>query len=160
MKIVSCAILLFVSLATKINAQQAGRLEQEGNPTITLKECTLADGCSSTKAKLTLDANWRWVHHKDGYTNCYTGNQWNSQYCSDPEACARDCALEGVSRDKYRSTYGVEQLQDGVRLKFVSDHAYGTNVGSRLYVMDGDDKYKMFQLKVSQEMMVEKLGCA
>ena len=27
------------------------------------------------------------------------------------------------------------------------EHQYGTNVGYRLYLMDGDDKYMMFYLK-------------
>ena len=71
------AILLSLCLGF-VSSQQPGNLEQEGSPTMTLKECTLAGGCTTKQAKLTLDANWRWIHHKDGYTNCYTGNQWNS----------------------------------------------------------------------------------
>jgi len=35
-----------------------------------------------------------------------------------------------------------------VKLKFVTDHQYGTNVGSRLYMLDeSGEKYKMFYLK-------------
>ena len=41
----------------------------------------------------------------------------------------------------------MEQLSNGVRLNFVTEHQYGTNVGSRLYLIDGDDKYMMFYLK-------------
>lgn len=150
---------LHLSFAT---SQQAGYLEQEGNPTITLKECTNSGGCFAKKAKLVLDANWRWIHHKDGYTNCYTGNEWNSDYCSDPIQCANNCALEGVSKEKYQDTYGVEQLDHGVKLNFVTNHQYGTNVGSRLYVMDGDEKYKMFNLKnreFAMDMDVSHLYC-
>merc|ERR1712226_477907 len=47
----------------------------------------------------------------------------------------------------YENTYGVEQLSNGVRLNFVTQHQYGTNVGSRLYLMNGDDKYMMLYLK-------------
>ena len=72
-------------------AQQAGTLETEQQPTITLKECTVAGGCTSRKAKLTLDANWRWVHETDGFQNCYTGNQWDAGKCSDPVQCAQNC---------------------------------------------------------------------
>jgi len=141
---IAAAALLF----DLIVAQQAGNFETEGNPTITLKECTLAGGCTSSTAKLTLDANWRWVHQVgSGTTNCYTGDSWNTDICSDGLNCAQNCALEQVSADKYTNTYGVEQLPNGVKLNFVTDHQYGTNVGSRLYVMDGDDKYKMFYLK-------------
>ncbi len=137
----------------------------EGNPTITLKECTIADGCTSRQAKLTLDANWRWIHHTEGSTNCYTGNQWNQQYCSDPVECAQQCALEGISKDKYRTTYGIQQVQNGVKMRFKTDHQYGTNVGSRLYVMDegaDDDKYKLFFLKnreFSFDVDVSELMC-
>ncbi len=38
----------------------------------------------SRQAKLTLDANWHWIRHTERSKNCYTGNQWNQQYCSDP----------------------------------------------------------------------------
>jgi len=53
-----------------------------------------------------------------------------------------------VTKDKYSSTYGIEQIDNGVKLKFVTDHEYGTNVGSRLYMLDeSGERYKMFHLK-------------
>ena len=162
MKFNFASISIFISTLGCGSSQQAGYLEQEEKPTITLKECTNAGGCTSTQAKLTLDANWRWVHSTSGYENCYTGNEWNSQYCSDPVQCAQNCVLEGVSKDKYENTYGVQQIQDGVKVKFVTQHEYGTNVGSRLYVMDDDDKYKLFYLKnreFSFEVDVSELQC-
>jgi len=140
-----------------VHSQQAGTFEQEQKPTITLKECTNSGGCTSTQAMLTLDANWRWIHENSSSTNCYTGNEWSSNHCtptSDPEQCAQNCALEGVSSDKYRDTYGIEQVNDGVKLNFVTDHQYGQNVGSRLYLMDDDNKYKMFYLK-NREFAIE-----
>ena len=145
-------LALTVTLLTHLaDAQQPGvYTPSDGNPTITLKECTLAGGCTSRQAKLTLDANWRWIHSISGSSNCYTGNQWSSQFCSDPNECAKNCVVEGVSSAKYRSTYGIEQVQDGVRLNFLTKHQYGQSVGSRLYVMDegsNDDKYKLFFLK-------------
>merc|ERR1719203_817063 len=145
-----------------VASQQAGYLEQEEKPTITLKECTIASGCTSSQAKLTLDANWRWVHHTSGYENCYTGDAWNSQFCTDPIQCAQNCVLEGVSKNKYENTYGVQQIQDGVKLKFVTEHESGVNVGSRLYVMDDDENYQLFYLKnreFSFEVDVSELQC-
>ena len=54
----------------------------------------------------------------------------------------------GLSADKYKSTYGIEQIENGVKLNFVTDHEHGTNVGSRLYLLDeSGKKYKMFYLK-------------
>merc|ERR1719203_2707135 len=114
------------------------------------------------QAKLTLDANWRWIHEVGGYENCYTGDKWDGGICSDPTQCAQNCALEGVSRQQYENTYGIKQVQDGVRLNFVTDHQYGTNVGSRLYVMEDDENYAMFHLKnreFSFEVDVSELQC-
>ena len=165
MKLTIAAALLQICSFRSVSAQQAGTLTPEGNPTITLKECTVANGCTSRQAKLTLDANWRWIHTTDGYDNCYTGNAWDSQYCSDPVQCAKDCALEGVSAEKYSSTYGIQQVEDGVKLQFLTNHEDGTNVGSRLYVMDegsNDDEYKLFYLKNREftfDVDVSELKC-
>jgi len=162
MKIHAFSKLLPVLLvSSRTLAQQAGTMSEE-QPTITLKECSLAGGCTSRQAKLTLDANWRWIHEAGGYDNCYTGNKWDGGICSDPEQCAQQCALEGVSRQQYEHTYGIKQVQDGVRLNFVTDHQYGTNVGSRLYVMEDDENYAMFHLKnreFSFEVDVSELYC-
>jgi len=158
-----CTRIIFLAMIFgAAMAQQAGHLEQEGNPTMTLKECTVAGGCVSKQAKLVLDANWRWVHSTSGYDNCYTGNSWDSAKCSDPVACSQNCALEGVSKEKYASTYGITEIDGGVKLNFVTAHQHGVNVGSRLYLMDGDENYKMFYLKnreFSMDFDVSHLEC-
>jgi len=162
MKFNYAASIILMSALGFTNGQQGGYLEQEEKPTITLKECTIAGGCTSKQAKLTLDANWRWIHSTSGYDNCYTGNKWDSQFCSDPVQCAQNCVLEGVTKDKYENTYGIKQVQDGVQLRFVSEHEYGVNVGSRLYVMDDNDDYLMVYLKnreFSFEVDVSELMC-
>jgi len=126
-------------------AQQAGHLEQESGPKVTLKECT-ETGCTQRDMTMTLDANWRWIHKTSGYENCYTGNKWNG--CSSNQDCAQNCVLEGVTQEKYQNTYGISQIDNGVQLNFVTEHKYGTNVGSRLYMLDEDGQnYKMFYLK-------------
>jgi len=159
------ALTLLASLAVMISnvlAQQAGQLEQEEGPTMTLKECTLAGGCVSKQAKLTLDSNWRWIHETTGHQNCYTGNSWNTGICTSPATCSQKCALEGVSKQKYRDTYGITQIEGGVQLNFVTQHSHGVNVGSRLYLMDGDDQYKMFYLKnreFAMDLDVSHLEC-
>ena len=138
---VSCFVLLAVLRAA--SAQQAGTLKQEGNPTISVKECTKAGGCSTRDKKLVLDANWRWIHTTQGYTNCYTGNQWDTSICTDGDTCASNCALEGVDAQQYQNTYGITSIPGGVRLGFVT----GANVGSRLFLLEDDDTYMMFKLK-------------
>jgi cellulose 1,4-beta-cellobiosidase len=155
-------VAVFLCLVSRPAAQQAGHMEQEGNPTITLKECTNAGGCVAQEVKVVLDANWRWVHSTSGYENCYTGDTWNSQLCPDGASCARNCALEGVSHEKYENTYGISKIDNGFKIRFVTDHQYGTNVGGRLYLLDGDDKYMMFYLKnreFSIDIDVSNLHC-
>jgi len=143
----SLLVVLTLSLLRASAAQQAGHTEQEGNPTIILKECTNAGGCTSQRKKVVLDANWRWVHSTSGFDNCYTGDTWDSQLCPDPVTCAKNCALEGVSAAKYESTYGITNIDGGFKIRFVTEHQHGTNVGARLYMLDEDDKYMMFYLK-------------
>ena len=89
-----------------------------------------------------LDANWRWVHNVGGYTNCYTGNEWNSQYCSDGggAACAQNCALDGAD---YSGTYGITTSGNALTLKFVTS----ANIGSRVYLMASQTEYQMLKLK-------------
>jgi len=145
-----------------VTAQQVGTLEKEENPTMTLKECT-SDGCTSKQMKLVLDANWRWLHSTSGYQDCYKGKEWNTELCPDPATCSKNCALEGVTKDKYENTYGVSQLPNGVTLKLVTKTQYGDNIGSRLYMLDDDgERYKLFRLKNREFAMdfdVSHLGC-
>eukprot|EP00441_Pelagodinium_beii_P005771 CAMPEP_0197705576 /NCGR_PEP_ID=MMETSP1338-20131121/126511_1 /TAXON_ID=43686 ORGANISM="Pelagodinium beii, Strain RCC1491" /NCGR_SAMPLE_ID=MMETSP1338 /ASSEMBLY_ACC=CAM_ASM_000754 /LENGTH=1321 /DNA_ID=CAMNT_0043289485 /DNA_START=186 /DNA_END=4151 /DNA_ORIENTATION=- len=111
---------------------------------MTLRECSISSGCTVKEAKLVLDANWRWIHTTEGYTNCYTGNQFDTEICSDPDSCALNCAVEAVDADQYEQTYGITSIPGGVKLDFVT----GSNVGSRLFMMDDDgESYKMFKLK-------------
>jgi len=132
-------------------AQQAGTVMQEESPAISLQHCTLAAGCQKEDASLVLDASWRWVHNTGGYENCYDENGWHPGHCPDPATCKHNCAVEGIDSDGYASTYGVHQEPTGVKLDFMTD---GGNVGSRLYVTDGADSYKMFKL-LNQEFTIE-----
>lgn len=136
--------LLSLSAAV-VAAQQVGTLQPEVHPPMTMEiDCT-ASGCKLQQTEVVLDSNWRWVN-KDG-KNCYTDdNTWDPATCSDPAACAKTCALEGAD---YATTYGVSpnMYKDGVILKFVTKGPWSTNYGSRLYVMDSPETYKMFYLK-------------
>lgn len=107
---------------------------------IAVKECSHS-GCVEAEKRLVLDANWRWIHTKDS-KNCYTGNEWD-ELCSDPEKCAEECILEGVDTSQYANTYGVTPIPGGVKLSFVT----GSNVGSRLFLMEDEEEYKLFDLK-------------
>jgi len=135
-----CVLLLLLPLC---GAQQPGTLKSEGNPTMAVKECTKAGGCTTKEHKLVLDANWRWIHTTEGSKNCYTGNKWDSSICTDPDTCAQGCALEAVDAGQYESIYGITAVPGGVRLNFVT----GSNVGSRVFLLEDDETYKLFKLK-------------
>lgn len=77
-----------------------------------------------------------------GYTNCYTGNTWDTSLCPDATTCAANCALDGAD---YTGTYGVTASGSSLKLDFVTNGA-NKNVGSRLYLMDTDTSYHIFKL--------------
>lgn len=70
--------------------------------------------------------------------------RWTS-VCKTGDECAQKCALEGAD---YSKTYGASTSGNALTLKFLTKHEYGTNIGSRFYLMDGtsSSKYQMFTL--------------
>lgn len=142
-------------------AQQAGKQKTNYHMPISLEECS-ASGCTTNAAsKLTLDANWRWTHSAGGSDNCYTGNQWDATLCPDGATCAKNCALGAVPSDEWSGTLGVKQATNGVTLDFVTQGPYSKNVGSRLYVMEGDE-YKMFSMlnkEISFDVDMSNMPC-
>ncbi|GLB38003.1 putative glycosyl hydrolase 7 (cellulase C) family protein [Lyophyllum shimeji] len=116
-------------------------------------------GCVTQAGRIVLDANWRWVHNVGGYTNCYTGNTWDTTLCPDTKTCAANCALDGAD---YTGTYGITASGNALTLKFVTNNSNGKNIGSRVYLMASDTQYQMFKL-LNQEFTfdvdVSNLGC-
>ncbi|KAJ8516490.1 hypothetical protein ONZ45_g6202 [Pleurotus djamor] len=131
--------LLFFSLAAIAYGQQFATLTAESHPALSVQECT-ASGCTTQSKSVVLDANWRWLHTTEGYTNCYTGNTWDSSICDSDASCATACALDGAD---YSGTYGITTSGNALSLRFVT----GSNVGSRVYLLDDESHYKMFNLK-------------
>ena len=96
-------------------------------------------------AKFTLDSRNRIKLIRrivGGSENCYDGNEWTDQ-CSSNADCAENCAIEGAD---YEGTYGASTSGDALTLNFVTEHEYGTNIGSRLYLMQDTSTYQMFDL--------------
>jgi len=153
------ALSLLPLLAPLAVGQQPGTQEAEVHPQIWTEECT-DRGCIFARNGLVLDANWRWVNQAG--KNCYTNkNTWDPAYCPDPATCALNCGVEGAD---YEGTYGIStnRYKDGVVLKFVTETRYSKNFGSRLYVTDGEDTYRMYRLKnreFSLTVDVSKLPC-
>ncbi|KAL2209767.1 cellulose 1,4-beta-cellobiosidase [Sarocladium strictum] len=133
--------IAFLSLLAAAKAQQVGTDTAENHPAITWSDCT-SGSCQSVNAEVVIDANWRWVHGVGGYENCYDGNDWTS-VCSSNTDCAANCALEGAT---YGTTYGATTSGDALTLAFVTEHEYGTNIGSRFYLMENEEAYQMFTL--------------
>ncbi|CAH7673465.1 glycoside hydrolase [Phakopsora pachyrhizi] len=127
------------------NAQGVGTMTTETQPKFVFQSCTGKDSCKPVDGTVTVDANWRWTHDKQG-KNCYTGNTWDSTLCPDGATCAKNCVLDGAD---YKSTYGVTSDKDGasLTLNFVTNGAYSKNIGSRLYALASDGNYQMFSLK-------------
>ena len=98
-------------------------------------------------------------HTVEGATNCDEGNSWDKSICPDGETCASACCLDGVD---YQSTYGIQSDGNALSLKYVTEHGYGTNVGSRVYLMESEDKYQMFELLGNEftfDVDVSNIGC-
>jgi cellulose 1,4-beta-cellobiosidase len=149
---------VLASLLALGTAQQVGTNDAETHPKLTWQKCT-SSSCTNVNGEVVIDSNWRWTHVTGGYTNCYDGNDWNKTACPDPAACAKNCAVEGA---KYADTYGVSTSGNAVTMKFRVDHSYGTNIGSRLYLMNGASKYQMFTMngnEIAFDVENSKLGC-
>jgi len=136
---------VFSTLFAVCAAQQIGTHVPEQHPEMPLWTCT-ASGCSKEMKSIVLDSNWRWLHNGQ-YTNCYKDGDWDPTLCPDPATCAANCHLEGSSESDYKDVYGIESVSDGVELGFVTTTKYGSNYGSRVYMLDDENSYKMFRLK-------------
>ncbi|KAF2713395.1 glycoside hydrolase family 7 protein [Pleomassaria siparia CBS 279.74] len=125
-------------------AQVPGPLTPEVHPPLTSYKCTKARGCVPVSSSVVLDANYRWLHNVEGYTNCVTTG-FNPEFCPDVETCAKTCSLEGVDY----ASYGIRTSGDALTLNiFKTDPV--TNVTSlsspRVYLLADDDTYDHFKL--------------
>lgn len=150
--------LLFASILSTIHAQKVGTQQAEDHPSLTWQTCNSGGSCTTVNGEVVIDANWRWLHTVDGYTNCYTGNEFDTSICTNNEVCAEQCALDGA---QYSSTYGITTSGDSLRLNFVTQ-SQQKNIGSRLYLMDDEDTYTMFHLlnrEFTFDVDVSELPC-
>ncbi|KAL5500902.1 CBH1_5 [Sanghuangporus vaninii] len=138
-----CVVLLAFVLCAVVRGQQVGTLQTETHPPLSVQECSASGSCTTLQRSVVLDSNWRWLHTTEGYTNCYTGNTWDTTLCPDPVTCANNCALEGAD---YSGTYGITTSSNALTLKFVTQ-SQQKNVGSRVYLMEDESTYQIFKLK-------------
>jgi len=131
-----------------VRGQQVGTQTAESHPSMAWQTCAAGGSCTSKAGKVVIDANWRWVHGTSSTTNCYTGNTWDATLCPDDATCATNCALDGAD---YPGTYGITASGSQMKLQFVTKGSYGSNIGSRTYLMADDSHYQMFNL-LNQEL--------
>lgn len=142
-------------LQTAVQGQLVGSFTPENHPPLTTFECTQAGGCSNFATSIVLDSNWRWLHKKDAYDGC----PFNSELCPDPATCAQSCAIEGAN---YEGTYGIKTKDSALSIQYVTVDPYGTNVGSRMFLLEGQDNYKHFKLlnkEFTFDVDVSQLPC-
>ncbi|KAK0657176.1 glycoside hydrolase [Cercophora newfieldiana] len=148
-----------LSFASLVLGQQVGEYNTEKHPEMPIQVCTAPGSCQKESTSVVLDSNWRWTHVTSGYTNCFSG-EWNATACPDGKTCAANCAIEGAD---YSGTYGITTPSSGaLQLKFVTKNDNGKNVGSRVYLMASETKYRMFNLlnkEFTIDVDVSKLAC-
>uniref|UniRef100_A0AAV1U1Y5 cellulose 1,4-beta-cellobiosidase (non-reducing end) n=1 Tax=Peronospora matthiolae TaxID=2874970 RepID=A0AAV1U1Y5_9STRA len=158
LRLVALAVSASIASLTS-TAQLVGTNTAEVHPPLTTQTCTKS-GCKDDKTSVVLDSNWRWLHKDGGTTNCYTGNTWDKTLCPDPKTCASSCAMDGAD---YTGIYGITAEADSLSLKLVTKGPYGTNVGSRVYIMDEDDEHYRMYMLLNQEFTfdvdVSELDC-
>jgi len=126
-----------------VSAQNVGTQQAENHPQLTISRCQSKGNCQQEQSSVVIDSNWRWTHSTSGTTNCYTGNTWDSSLCPDPQTCTKNCAIDGAD---YPGTYGITSSGNSLNLRFVTHGPFSTNIGSRVYLLQDQANYKMFQL--------------
>ena len=107
------------SIVAMASAQQIGTNTQEQHLNMKFQESE-SGSCFDNYGSIVLDANWRWLHNVGGYTNCYTGNSWDTSICPDDVTCAKNCAIDGVDNQTWNNTYGVTSSGTDLKLGFVT----------------------------------------
>ncbi|KAK7028777.1 glucanase [Favolaschia claudopus] len=146
-------LLVLAALLPFAVGQLVGTNQAENHPTMTWQKCTGTGGnsCTTQSASVVIDANWRWLHQgASGFTNCYTGNTWDTSICPDGKTCAANCALDGAD---YSGTYGISTSGNALTMKFVTV-SQQPNIGSRVYLMapGSQTAYQTFQF-ANQEFL-------
>jgi cellulose 1,4-beta-cellobiosidase len=154
-------IIIFWSLIwyTAVFAQQPGSFTPETHPTLISERCSKQAGCVKANTSIVLDSNFRWLHNKEGTTNCITQG-FNKTICPNAETCGKSCFLEGVD---YKN-YGLKTTDNGVTMNlFMNTNGQVKATSARIYLYDEDQgSYALFKL-VNQEFTFDidtsKSGC-
>ncbi|CAN9144561.1 unnamed protein product [Alternaria alternata] len=146
----SAVAVILAFCANRASSWVIGKEQTETHPKMTWQRCTGKGGssCTNVNGEIVIDANWRWLHSVNGYTNCFDGNEWNTTACPDNAACTKNCAIEGSD---YRGTYGITTSGNSLTLKFITKGQYSTNIGSRTYLMKDANNYEYIDGQANAE---------
>ncbi|KAK4183546.1 Exoglucanase 1 [Podospora australis] len=151
-------LLSITAAALPAAAQKPGTLNPEVHPKLQWNSCSADGSCAKVQGELTIDDNWRWVHDAKGYTNCYSDGRWDSRICTTEANCTANCVVEGANRDDYRYGYGVNSTGDTVSLRLWTGRDFSSNVNSRLFLLESEDKYQTFTLAGNEVAFDVDLG--
>lgn len=156
---VSTGLVLLSALTV---AQQIGKAVPEVHPKLPTYRCTSKGGCIQRDTTIVLDEFFRNIHDvNDTNISCGTYAALNTTLCPDAEACAENCALEGVNY----AANGVHTNGDALIMNQFTKLPDGTyeSVGPRAYLLDvGEEDYELFKMlnrEISFDVDVSKLVC-
>ena len=143
-----------------VSAQQIGRI-REIHPRFPTETCTNQHGCVTHQTSVVLDALSHPVQniHTGALCENSTGG-FSSSVCSTAEACAQNCALEGVNY----AQHGVQARGDSMTLRqYLNINGTETEVSPRLYLLDPTGReyalLKLLNQEVSFTVDVSNLPC-
>lgn len=149
-------------LSALASSQQIGKHIPEVHPKLPTYHCTKKGGCTQRATTIVLDEFFRNVHDVNNtHISCGTYAALNTTLCPDAEACAENCALEGIDY----AANGVRTHGDSVVMNQFVKLPNGTydSVGPRLYLLDvgGEDYelFKMLDMEIAFDVDVSKLVC-
>lgn len=127
--------------------QNAGTLTPEFSPSFSIQTCTDTE-CVTENTAIVFEADYRRVYSvDDNSVSCRDGSGWSPTLCPDSVTCAQNCAIDGITQDEYNNQYGVTADGSSLRLDYLKTGDFGTNVGSRTYLIGEDKNYRLFNLK-------------
>ncbi|KAF3769759.1 family 7 glycoside hydrolase [Cryphonectria parasitica EP155] len=142
--------------------QQIGTAVPEVHPKLPTYRCTNQGGCVQRDTTIVLDEFYRNIHDVNNTAiSCGTYAALNTTLCPTAEACAENCALEGIDY----AANGVQTDGDAIIMNQFIKLPNGTydSVGPRVYLLDiGEEDYELFQMldmEISFDVDLSKLVC-
>lgn len=140
--------------------QQAGQTADR-HPKLTTQICSVRGGCRSRETSVVLDVMSHPIEDIRGGGSCVTASGGlNSTICPTAEACARNCAIEGV--DYFQK--GVSTRGNSLTLhQYMNIDGTEVDVTPRVYLLEPDGRdytlLKLLNQEVAFDVDVSNLPC-